>query len=269
MNIPDRTESQLSHVSIPDHLNFALLEVVDQGVREAADQPESDRQRIEVSQAVHLRDAFLTESLTPAQVAELAQRAAQWLQNWPRDPQDTEEVKRLLNAAHDLLVLRDYALAVTDGQSDIEALRLADHRSAQEADTRVLTIPPELAGVLRSQSLLVLEWNHEPLEDIRMLAPSELIALGSIFRDAIGVLDTIGWLPTEHAQPIEVAITPGHIAQLERLRNDLAQAIVEQLDNRAELTDPDDIAKADSAIDVDRLITHGLLQLVRAFERRE
>jgi hypothetical protein len=264
MNIPDRTESQQSHVSIPDHLGFALLEVVDQGIREAADQPESDRQRIEVSQAVHLRDAYLTNSLTPAQTAELAQRAAQWLQNWPNDPMDTEEVKRLLHVAHDLLVLRDHALAIAHEQCDIDSLRLADHRSAHEDGTRVLAIAPDLAGMLRSQSLLVLEWNHEPLEDIRLLAPSELLALGSIFRDAIGVLDTIGWLPAEDTAPIEVAITSGHIAQLDRLRVDLTQSIHEQLDNRATLTDPDHIAAADSAIETDRRITDGLLQLINA-----
>ncbi len=64
----------------------------------------------------------------------------------------------------------------------------------------------------------------------------------SIFRDAIGVLDTIGWLPTEDTAPIEVAITAGHIAQLQRLRGDLARAILDQLDDRATLTDPDEIA---------------------------
>lgn len=264
MNIPDRTESQHSHVLIPEHVNFALLEVVDQGVREAADQPESDRQRIEVSQAVHLRDAFLTKSLTPAQVAELAQRAAQWLQNWPKDPQDTEEVERLLGATHDLLVLRDHALDVAREQSDIDSVRLVDRRGAHEDGTRVLTVTPDLVGVLRSQSLMVLGWNHEPLEDIRLLAPSELVALGSIFRDAIGVLDTIGWLPAEHTAPIKVAITPGHIAQLGRLREDLTQSIRERLDSR----DPDEIDDADADIDADRLITDGLLRLIQAHALR-
>jgi hypothetical protein len=268
MNIPDRTESRPPHVPIPDHINFALLEVVDQGVREAAELSEGDRQRIEVSQAVHLRDAFLSKSLTPAQVAELAQRAALWLQNWPKDPRDTEEVERLLGATHDLLVLRDHALAVVREQSDIDSRWLAERDRARMDDARVLTVASDLVGVLRSQSLMVLEWNHEPLDDIRMLASSELVALGSIFRDAIGVLDTIGWLPAEDTAPIEVAITPGHIAQLERLRDDLEHAIIEQLDDRAELTDPDDIAEADAAIDAVRLITHGLLQLIQAHALR-
>jgi hypothetical protein len=205
----------------------------------------------------------MTNSLTPAQTAELAQRAAQWLQNWPNDPKDTEEVKRLLGAAHDLLVLRDYALDVAHGQSDIDSLRLTDRRSAHDDGTRVLTVNPDLVGVLRTQSLLVLEWNHEPLEDIRILTPSELLALGSIFRDAIGVLDTIGWLPAEDTAPIEVAITSGHIAQLDRLRVDLTQSIHEQLDNRATLTEPGHIAAADAAIEADRLTTHRLLRLIQ------
>jgi hypothetical protein len=264
MNIPDRTESRRTHVSIPAHLDFALLEVVDQGVREAADQPESDRQRIEVSQAVHLRDAYMTKSLTPAQTAELAQRAAQWLQNWPKDPQDTEEVERLLHAAHDLLALRDYALVLAHEQRDIDPLQLADHSSAHGDGTRVLTVTPDLVDVLRSYSLLVLEWNHEPLDDIRALAPSELLALASIFRDAIGVLDTIGWLPTEDTAPIGVAITAGHSAQLERLRKDLSKSIREQLDNRATLTDPAHIAQADAAINADRVAADVLLRVIQA-----
>ncbi|MET0600497.1 MAG: hypothetical protein ABW167_00745 [Baekduia sp.] len=264
MNTPDRTESQPPHVPIPDHLNFAVREVVDQGIRETAAQPESDRQRIEVSQALHLRKAFLTKSLTPAEVAELAQRAAQWLQIWPKDPQDTEEVERLLHAAHDLLVLRDHALDVAQGQSDVDPPGPADQRSAHDDGTRVLTVTPDLLGVLRSQSLLVLEWNHEPLEDIRELEPSELVALASILWDAMVVLYTIGWLPTEDTAPIDVAITTGHIAQLQRLRNDLARAILDQLDDRATLTDPDEIVRADADIDANRLITNGLLQLIQA-----
>jgi hypothetical protein len=264
MNIPDRTESQLPHVPIPDHLNFALLEVIEQGIRDAADQPESDRQRIEVSQAVHLRDAFLSKSLTPAQVAELAQRAAQWLQSWPKDPQDTEEVERLLGATHDLLVLRNYALVVVHAQSDIDSVRLVDRCSAHKDGARVLTVTPDLVGVLRSQSLLVLEWNHEPLEDIRLLPPSELVAVGSILRDAISVLETIGWLPAEHTAPIKVAITASHITQLERLREDLTQSIRERLDSR----DPDEIDQADADIDADRLIADGLLRLIQAHALR-
>jgi hypothetical protein len=91
-----------------------------------------------------------------------------------------------------------------------------------------------------------------------------LLALASIFREAIDVLDTVGWLSIEPARATEVAITPGHLAQLRRLHDDLAQAILERLDSRARLTDPDDIAEADAAIDADRLTAHGLLQLLQA-----
>jgi hypothetical protein len=264
MNIPDRTESQLPHVPIPDHINFALLEVVEQGIREAADQPESDRQRVEVSQAVHLRDALMTGSLTPAQAAELAGRAAQWLQIWPRSPEEVKEVQRLLDVTRDLLELRGRALALAREQGEPIPYQQDDQDGRRRGGPRVLTISPELVEVLRSQSLLVLEFNHEPLEDIRLLRPSSLLALAAIFRDAIGVLDTIGWLNLEEPAAVEVAITAGHSVQLERLRDDLAHAILEQLDSRAELTDPEDIAQADAAIGADRLTANGLLQIIQA-----
>jgi hypothetical protein len=61
-----------------------------------------------------------------------------------------------------------------------------------------------------------------------------------------------------------VAITPGHLVQLRCLRDDLAQAILERLDSRERMTNPDDIAEADAAIDADRLTAHGLLQLLQA-----
>ncbi len=100
--------------------------------------PESDRQRIEVSQALHLRKAFLAMLLMPAEVAELAQRAAQWLQIWPKDPQDTEEVERLLHAAHDLLsCLRDHALDVAQGQSDVDSSRAGPISAARTRTARV------------------------------------------------------------------------------------------------------------------------------------
>lgn len=265
MNIPDRTESQPPHVPIPDHLGFALLEVVEQGIREAADQPESDRQRVEVSQAVHLRDAYMSKSLTPAQTAELAGHAAQWLQIWPESAEQVKEVQRLLDVAGDLLELRGRALAFARERAESIPCQLDDRDWRRRGGPRVLTISPEHVEVLRSQSLLVLELNHEPLEDIRDLRPSALLELASIFRDAIGVLDTIGWLNGKQPATVEVAITAGHIAQLERLRDDLANAILDRLDSRAELTDPDDIAQANAAISADRLIAHGLLQLIQAY----
>jgi hypothetical protein len=265
MNISDRTESQPPHVPIPDHLNFALLEVVEQGIREAADQPESDRQRVEVSQAVHLRDAYMTRSLTPAQLAELAGRAAQWLQIWPENAEQVKEVERLLGVTRDLLELGGRALALAHEQGEPVPFQPDDRDWRRRGGPRILTISPELVEVLRSQSLRVLEFNHEPLEDIRDLQPSALMELASIFRDAISVLDTIGWLNLEEPAPVDVALTAGHITQLGRLRDDLALAILDQLDSRAELTDPADIAQADATIEADRRTTHGLLQILQAF----
>ena len=169
--------------------------------------------------------------------------------NGPQDPKGAGEVERLAAITRELLELRDHARAV----------------AANTTSTgHVVTVDPGLREVLRSQTLLVLEFKHEPFEDLRDLEPAELLALAAIFRDAMAVLDTIGWLPTEQTTTVEVAISPGHLAQLEWLRADVAMSIVEALDSGEDLTDPDDVARFDAAIAADRRIVHGLLQIIRA-----
>jgi hypothetical protein len=128
----------------------------------------------------------------------------------------------------------------------------------------VLTIDPELVDVLRLQTLLVLEFNHEPFEEVRDLAPSELLGVASIFRDAIAVLDTIGWLPSDQTKAMDLTITPGHFAQLEQRRAEIAMTILDRLGSREGLTEPDDIAEAEEAICVDRHQADVLLRLLRA-----
>jgi hypothetical protein len=203
-----------------------------------------------VIEAVHVRDAFVAGSLTPQQTAELADGAASWLApQWPKSTGEADEVERLLGAARELLELRDRALAVASNSDNIP---------------RVVAVGPGLREVLRSQTLLVLEFNHHRFEDVRDLEPAELRGAASIFRDAMVVLDTIGWLATEQTATVEVAITPGHLAQLQRLRSDVAMTILDRLDSREDLTEPDDLAEADEAIAADRLIAHGLLRLLQS-----
>jgi hypothetical protein len=148
------------------------------------------------------------------------------------------------------------------------------HRVRSTATTRlhhlggsVLTVDPELVDVLRLQTLLVLEANHEPFEDVCDLAPAELLDVASIFRDGIAVLDAIGWLETEQTKAMDLVIPPGHIAQLRRRRAEIAMTIVDRVESRERLTDPDDIAEADEAIDADRRAAHGLSRLLRASGR--
>jgi hypothetical protein len=154
-----------------------------------------------------------------------------------------------VGVTRELLELRDRALAMAGNTSKIG---------------RVVAVDAALREVLRSQSLLVLEFNHEPLEDIRDLPPVELLRTASIFRDAIAVLDTIGWLPSNQTATMEVVLTAGHLAQLDRLRADLALSIRESLDSRESLTEPEDITRFDQAIAADRLTADRLLQILRA-----
>jgi hypothetical protein len=250
MDISNGIESQVPLVAIPEHLAFAVEEWIAEQIRRACDRADSPEAQAAVIRAVHVRDGFVAGSLTPAQMAEVAEGAAGWLQpHWPKDPGEVREVERLAALTRELLELRDHALAVAANATNI---------------ARVVTVDAGLREVLRSQTLLVLEFNHEPFEDLRDLEPAELLASAAIFRDAISVLDTIGWLPSEQTTTVELSVSAGHLVQLERLRADLTQSILEGLDSREDLTEPEDIARFDEAVAADRRTVHGLRQLLRA-----
>jgi hypothetical protein len=138
--------------------------------------------------------------------------------------------------------------------------------NSQRNEARTITVDPSLAEVLRLQSLLVLEFNHEPFEDVRDLAPGELLALASVWRDAIAVLDTVGWLPAPRTTTIDVVVTAGHVDQLRRLRDDESTAILDCLDLRDGLTAVDRLADVDADIRGWRLAVRGLDDLLRLYE---
>jgi hypothetical protein len=233
---------------IPGHLMFAVdgwLEAVvakGDGVGVAPDVRET------VVEVVRLRDALFAGTLSAAQIAELAAGAVGWLQESGRG-EVGEEAGRRACAVGELVALRDRAFAAASG---------SDGRA------RVVTVDAETRDVVRAQTLMVLEFGHDPFEEIRDLHPPELLAVAAIFRDAFAVLDTIGWLPASHAGPMRVAITPSHLAQLEQRRAEMAMSLLDRLDSRDELTDPGDIAEADAAIRADRRAAHALLQIIHA-----
>ena len=250
MDDSDRSESEVPRVEIPAQLVFAFEEWIVEALRQACDDFAKPEARAAVIQAVHLHDRFVAGTLTPSQIAELAARAADWLHpRWPESVEDADEVGRLLGIARQLFELRDRALAVAGDSDDV---------------LRLVTVDAELREVLRSQTLMVLEFGHEPFEQLRDLQPAEVLALATTFRDAFAILDVIGWLPTPQTIAVEVEITPSHLARLEHQRADVAQSILEQLDDRQGLTDPDDIAHVDAAIQADRRTVQGLLQILRA-----
>jgi hypothetical protein len=264
MDDSDRTESREPPVTIPEHLVFAIEEWLAERVRQACDSYDGDQTRLAVTEAVGRYEAFTAGSLTASQIAEAADGAADWLQPlWPRNQKEVEEVTRLLTATRGLLALRDRALAVARQGEHTEPADDAVHCVAAS----VVAADPELVEVLRLQTLLVLEANHEPLDEVRDLEPSELLEVASILRDAIAVLDTIGWLPTDPIKPMDLVISEGHLTQLRRRRTDIAMTILDRLDSREGLTEPDRIAEAEEAIAADHHQAHGLLRLLRACGR--
>jgi hypothetical protein len=137
--------------------------------------------------------------------------------------------------------------------------------ASQRNDVRTIAVDPSLVEILRQQTLLVLEVNHEPFDDVRDLAPAELLALASVWRDAIAVLDTIGWLPIPGVAMIDVVLTRGHVLELRRLRQDEALAIVVCLEDRDTLTAVEDLADIDAQIRRRRFVAWGLGELVRRY----
>jgi hypothetical protein len=249
MDISDRIESR-DRLAIAGHLVFAFEEWIAELIRQACD-GDSPGTRDAVIKAVHFHDAFATGSLSPAQLAELAEGAAGWMEpKWPSDPAEADEVERLLGVSRELLELRDRALAA----------------AANDNNNRgVLTIEPGLRGLLRSQTLVVLEFSHVRFDEARDLGPSELRAAASIFRNAIAVLDAIGWLDgKQDAIHAQVAVTAAHREQLERVRVDVAMSVIDCLKVRDDTADPEEVARIDQRVREARLTVEGLWQILHA-----
>jgi hypothetical protein len=267
MDDSHRIESPESPVPIPGHLVFAIEEWLEERIRQASDTFEGEETRVAVTEAVRLYEAFRAGSLTPSEIAELAEGAADRLQpRWPKSLEEAREVARLLTATRGLLALRGRAVAATDKQPAAHMER-GERARVHHLSASVLAADPELVDVLRLQTLLVLEDNHEPLEEVCDLAPGELLDVASIFRDGIVALDAIGWLQTEQTKAMDLVLTAGHVAQLRRRRAEVAMTIVDRLVSRERLTEPDEIAEADAVIDADRRAAYGLLRLLRACGR--
>jgi hypothetical protein len=250
MDISDRIESRDS-LAIPEHLVFAFDDWISEIFRRALDTGDEVEGRAAATKAVHLHEAFVAGTLTPAQLADLTQSAAHWMEpRWPSDPGDADTVARLLDVSRELLELRDRALAIASKNDNI---------------SRVLKVQPGWRGLLRSQTLAVLEFKHDLLDEARDLEAAELLAAGSIFRDAIAVLDTIGWVAGEQdAEPAQVSVSAGHLARLEDLRADIALSILDSLSVRDGATDPDEVARIDQRIRDARLAAVGLWQILHA-----
>jgi hypothetical protein len=98
-------------IAVPPHLLPALRDSAELGLELACDDVWSAAQRDRVIAAVHTMDALAAGTCTPAQLAELAQRAADELAEWPwpKSPRSADELAARVQQARELLALRDAA----------------------------------------------------------------------------------------------------------------------------------------------------------------
>jgi len=137
--------------------------------------------------------------------------------------------------------------------------------TTQRNDERVIAVDPYLGEILRLQTLVVLEANHEYFEDIATLGAPAQRALVSIYRDAIAVLDALGWAPDPGSGTVDVPLTAGHVEQLRRRRYDLARTNLDRLDTRDGLAVTDAVADLDRKLIADRAAAQGLDALIAAY----
>ena len=86
-----------------------------------------------------------------------------------------------------------------------------------------ITVSSSDADVLREEAKKVLMFSHEEFEDFLDYVPVIQLWLADIFRDAIAVIDALGWDPDINL-PLDsftVPLTIGHIEQLHKRRADL------------------------------------------------
>jgi hypothetical protein len=131
--------------------------------------------------------------------------------------------------------------------------------TTQRNDAWRLVVDPSVAGILRLQSLIVLELNHHHFEDVRDFPPEGQRALAVLFRDVLDVLDAVGWdQPTNPPDTIDVPLTSGYVDLLRERREDLGLAMADRLPDADEPISASTLAAVtedrDAALVLDRLI---------------
>jgi hypothetical protein len=131
----------------------------------------------------------------------------------------------------------------------------------------MVTVEPWLAKVLRRQTLLVIKYNQRHLKRMLELTPDEQHARAMIFREAVDVLEAIGWDPAADSGPVEVPLTAGHMEQLYRRRYDLGAANLERLAAFKAAGDDAEAATLRAEIETDRLASQALDRLFTEYRR--
>jgi hypothetical protein len=136
----------------------------------------------------------------------------------------------------------------------------------QRNDACLIAVDPSLGDVLRLQTLVVLEANHDYSEDLLSFGPEAQHALSVIYRDAFAVLDAVGWRRTDDPPvAVDVPLTAGFVEQLRRRRYDLGHTNIDRVTTRDQATDAVVIAAIDEAIAADRLAARALDKLSAIF----
>jgi hypothetical protein len=133
----------------------------------------------------------------------------------------------------------------------------------QRSRARTIAVDSQTAGVLRRQTLIVLEANHHHFEELLELGAEAQHALSVIYRDAFAVLDALGW-PDPDPGTVSVPLTDGHIDQLRRRRHDLGAANIDRLDGIEDVPAIDAIRPQ---LDADRTAAQTLDRLFAAYLR--
>jgi hypothetical protein len=93
---------------------------------------------------------------------------------------------------------------------------------SQRNDARVIRVSTTQRACLHEQTLEILELEHHRFDAFADQPPSEQRATATLFLDALTVLDTLGSDAPADAPPIDIALTAGHVLQLEARRTDLS-----------------------------------------------
>lgn len=125
--------------------------------------------------------------------------------------------------------------------------------TTQRNDAAMVGVDPSTADVLRRQTLVILEANHDFFEEILNFGPEAQLALSRRYREAFAVLDAVGWRrPADPPAEVGVPMTPFIVEQLLHRRYDLGHTNIDRLATRDAERDPDRRAAIDEAIAVDR-----------------
>ena len=137
--------------------------------------------------------------------------------------------------------------------------------TSQHSRALMVAVDRHVGDVLRTQTLLVMEFARHLYEDISSFCPEAQYAVSVIYRDAFAVMDALGWQrPEEPLERVEVPLTAGHIEQLRHRHRDLGLASIDRLPENSGPISPDTLEE----ITIDRLAAEELHRFGERFSAR-